>query len=701
MSRRGEGFDELERKRQTSPQYRLGTRKASIMGGAMKFILIAVHACAQLRAQFVVTRRTEVDINYGQGVERMKMTKTTLETDIGHLVGFTDLGKSRIGQLTDQVKKYCTDSGCDAKAEVAGEPPNSISRYNGYEVKLETSTLSEAFIDCPSDHLPMPTKGAEEKELAKLMKKHDVVKQPVLVENDMNYVWYRTQRHLSSDRAIPSSKPKKYYFLVRLPGDKELGVNDSIEPTTAVKFICLYKRGSIKVNKDEYNSVLIKIQTLWQDIKRLLNDIHSKLQICEPSEKAEGGTTTTIMDMDISSNITSIYYKTERMAHRDIPLGEWEEVLSQLESVKRMGEEMLQSAKNCFLKDCNVAIGDDDIELNCDRSKSIKGKGIFFTPYPYTRGGETFMMQIDHVITDFAHQYCTTQVHGITWNLDHRCCENIAANVDPRNFYDPEFCPRTKMINGPLVINYGKYKQLTTEDARVVAKCGTKETVYTPIDDTMPTYYGNCKVTVEGENMATQVAGLGKKLSVTGLELEGLAWEYLGITHADAKFYAYVTLPTVAAIATLSYIFRDKLSLHRMMGVCGFVRGCLANRPRGNVKRGVERIVGAGQAKPSSRGEASAPRDSTIKQYTPRSLTQPPAYPQDRRQPDVGMEETVPLNRGAKREAPRKNNGGEASGDGLLHLPREMKGSDAWVKDVLRESMVDGAKSAAMALKEN
>ena len=150
--------------------------------------------------------------------------------------------------------------------------------------------------------------------------------------------------------------------------------------------------------------------------------------------------------------------------------------------------------------------------------------------------------------------------------------------------------------------------------------------------------------------MATQVAGLGKKLSVTGLELEGLAWEYLGITHADAKFYAYVTLPTAAAIATLSYIFRDKLSLHRMMGVCGFVRGCLANRPRGNVKRGVERIVGAGQAKPLSRGEASAP----------------------------------PLNRGAKREAPRKNNGGEAGGDGLLQLPREMKGSEDWVKDVLR-----------------
>ena len=156
--------------------------------------------------------------------------------------------------------------------------------------------------------------------------------------------------------------------------------------------------------------------------------------------------------------------------------------------------------------------------------------------------------------------------------------------------------------------------------------------------------------------MATQVAGLGKKLSVTGLELEGLAWEYLGITHADAKFYAYVTLPTAAAIATLSYIFRDKLSLHRMMGVCGFVRGCLANRPRGNVKRGVERIVGAGQAKPLSRGEASAPRESTIKQYTP----------------------------GAKREAPRKNNGGEAGGDGLLQLPREMKGSEDWVKDVLR-----------------
>ena len=666
----------------------------------MKFLLIVLHVCAQLRAQFVVTRRTEVDINYGQGVERMKMAKTTLKTDIGHLVGFTDLGKSRIGQMTDQIKKYCTDSGCDDKAEIAGTPPSSISRYNGYEVKVETSTLSKAFTDCPSDQLPMPTKGAEEKELAKLMKKHNVEKQPVLITNDMNYVWYRTHTHrpLSSDRVIPA-KPKKYYFLVRLPGDKELEINESIVPTTAVKFLCLYLKGSIKVDREGYNDVLVKIQTLWQDIKRLLNDIHSKLQICEPSEKAEGGTTTTIMDMDISSNITSIYYKTERMAHRDIPLEEWKGVLNRLEDVKKMGEEMLQSAKNCFLKECNVAIGDDDIELSCDRSKSIKGKGIFFTPYPYTRGGETFMMQIDHVVTDFAHQYCTTQVQGITWNLDHRCCENIAANVDPRNFYDPEFCPRTQMINGPLVINYGKYKQLTTTDARVVAKCGTKETVYTPMDDTMPTYYGNCKVTVEGEDMTTQVAGLGKKLSMTGLEQEGLAWEYLGMTHADAKYYACVIFPMLTIIATLGYIFRAKLSLHRLMGVCGFVSGCFANRPRGNVRRGVERIVGAGQAKSLAQKEASAPRGSTTQQHLSHPLSQPPSYPQARQQAAIGMEETVPLNRGSKREAPRKNRGGEDNEDGLLHLPGNMKGSDAWVKDVLRESMGDGGKSAALILK--
>ena len=472
--------------------------------------------------QFVVTRKTEETINYAQTIEYHKITKTALKDEISEMKKYAKLGEERTSDIRDRHEEECGAG--DAKCgnhDAVDEAPSEISLYNGYEVRKVTSKMDEALSQCDDGELITPDSEAELEELKTLMKKKGTTIQPIKVAERGNYVMYRKGEvindKLGSTTASSVTSAAVEYQYLGLTGDK-LQYVSATHDGTEISFLCLFKRDDIETDKDEYINRLARIEKRWQDAAKIIDEVYTKLQICEPNEKEIGGSDIKLRNLDFNTNLTSAYRRTERLSYAKPSASVWREVEGALDHVITLGLELLEGATNCVLYQCKAAMGTRELELKCDRSKSIKGKGVYFHSFPFSTETGSFMLYIDHVITDYSYQYCFTTVNTITWNLDPRCCEEIDSVTAPSTPTKLKYCPIIELANAPLVIDHGPYKQLTVKDAIIDAKCGTKKEKYKPMGGSVATFYGDCKVNVANEHMSTQIAGFGKKLLTTGLE---------------------------------------------------------------------------------------------------------------------------------------------------------------------------------------
>ena len=473
----------------------------------------------EVNGQLVITRKAEETISYAQSLEYYKIKKEDLKAEVDAMKAYTRLGEKRMTEVAEAYEDKCEggEDKCEDHATTE-KAPDDISTYNGYKVKKLKSKMKKALSQCDDNELINPTSDEEMSELKALMKKHGTTKQPIKAVPYNNYVIQLVGDVIYDQLAVSTSSGSeiKYYYLA-LNGE-DLNYMGAAIGEEEVDFLCLYRYDDLETNKAKYLGRIERISKKWQEIAKIIDDVHSKLQICKPNEKETGGSDTNLKGLDFFTNITRVYRLIERLGHERPGADVWRGVDTELVHIITLGQELLQGADNCFLYQCIAAMNTKHLELKCDRTKDIKGKGIYFHPFPFTRGSTSYVLPIDHIVTDHSYQYCVTTVNKVIWNLDPRCCEEIDSVSSTSTAVQLTFCPIVEMRNAPLVVDFGPYKQITGTDSTVETKCGTERKRYKVKDGEVASFYGDCKVKVDNGRMDTQIAGFGKKLMMHGLE---------------------------------------------------------------------------------------------------------------------------------------------------------------------------------------
>jgi hypothetical protein len=452
------------------------------------------------------------------------MDRGKFNSDVNQIKEYIERSSERVDVMEKKLNADCKDGCLDYQFQQA---PSEIGSYNGFVTTKVKGPLSSARSDC--SNLPKPYTSSGLLDLGSLMEKHDIIKQPLLLDNDENYLTYANARYFADnwkdtegEANVGVSTLSNYYYLGREEGKLKLKKDNNTAEET---YLCLEDRTSLAFHYKESKNILNGVRMDLDSTNLLLTSwSHAMLRCHQTKPNGNNGLTKySLLGHPMVRKVRNVYYGLEETAHVKQNLDTLQAMQSVTTDIRTAITRYLQAAQECQIDECAVEVATDKILYLCRKKTMVRGKKILITPVPYTYEGNSKMLSFTNYLFDFGHQTCTSHVDNVVFYLDPVCCKQIDEGTNPNN------CPSLTMSNAPMYYENGVHGHFTdAKDTLLQANCGTNVDMYQPKDN--DDVLTDCALILKNRGNHLEIPGFGTMMS----ELERFQ-ESTGHQFSDAE----------------------------------------------------------------------------------------------------------------------------------------------------------------------